>query len=40
MMPPVSGPLPATHLLVSVASADEVAAALEGGAEVVDVKNP
>jgi uncharacterized protein (UPF0264 family) len=40
MMPRVSGSLPATRLLVSVVSADEVAAALEGGSDVVDVKNP
>lgn len=40
MIGAVSGPSPATRLLVSVVSADEVAAALEGGADVVDVKNP
>jgi uncharacterized protein (UPF0264 family) len=36
----MSGPLHAPRLLVSVVSAEEVAAALEGGADVVDVKNP
>ena len=29
-----------TGLLVSVRSADEVAAALEGGADIIDVKEP
>lgn len=36
----MSGLPVAPRLLVSVVSADEVAAALEGGADVVDVKNP
>jgi (5-formylfuran-3-yl)methyl phosphate synthase len=36
----VSSSFSSTRLLVSVVSADEVEAALEGGADVVDVKNP
>ncbi len=32
--------MPATRLLVSIVSADEIAAALAGGADIVDVKNP
>jgi len=40
MIGPVSGLSRAARLLVSVVSADEVEAALEGGADVVDVKNP
>jgi uncharacterized protein (UPF0264 family) len=36
----VSGPLGTPRLLVSVVTADEVRAVLEGGADVVDVKNP
>ena len=40
MMPSVSGPSRAPRLLVSVVTADEVRAAIEGGADVVDVKNP
>ena len=40
MIRPVLGSPPATRLLVSVVSADEVEPALQGGADVVDVKNP
>src|SRR5260370_1370869 len=36
----VSRPRGALRLLVSVVTAEEVEAALEGGADVVDVKNP
>lgn len=32
--------MPATRLLVSIVAADEIAAALAGGADIVDVKNP
>jgi uncharacterized protein (UPF0264 family) len=40
MIGAVPGSSPAMRLLVSIVSAGEVAAALEGGADVVDVKNP